>query len=110
MVEPDDVDQPQEIAEALDPPGVSGARQRIPAVVWIAPELAGGAEIVGRHPRHHQGRAVLVELEELLMGPDIGAVVGDEDRNVADDPYAKAVDIRLDCRPLGGEDPLDKAV
>ena len=49
VIDANAIDQRQQRAEALDPPGVSGLRERVPAVVRIAPELAGGAEVVGRH-------------------------------------------------------------
>ena len=63
---------------------------RGPVVERVAPELAGGAEVVGRHAGDGQRPAVVVELEQLLVGPDVGAVEGDEDRHVADDLHAGA--------------------
>ena len=41
------------------------------------------------------------------MTPDVGAVLGDEDRDVADDLNAVAMRIRLERVPLLGEQPLE---
>ena len=85
---------------ARDPPAIAVGRQRGPSVERVAPELAGGAEVVGRHAGDDGRRAALVELEQLRVGPDVGAVVGDEDRDVADDADLARVGICAHPRPL----------
>ena len=72
-------------AKALDPPGVSGPREHIPPVVGIPPQLSGRAEVVGRHAGEHGRLAVGVEAEQLAPRPDVGAVVRDEDGQIAHD-------------------------
>ena len=84
VVDPDHVDLLQQGAQTVDPPGVAFGRVHVPAVERIAPELARGAEVVRRHPRHARRPAALVEEEQVRPRPDVGAVVRDEDRDVAD--------------------------
>ena len=55
---------------------------RAPVVERVAPELADGAERVGRRAGDDAA------LEELGMGVDVGAAVGDVDRDVAEQPDA----------------------
>ncbi len=88
---------------ALHPPCVAVAAWRAPAVQRVAPALAGGAEEVGRHAGHHRRAAVGAQLEQRLVGPDLGTVVGDEDRHVADDLHATLVGIVLQLQPLAEE-------
>ena len=47
--------------------------------------MTGGAEIVRRYAGRDERRPALVELEQVLVGPHVGAVVRDEDGDVADD-------------------------
>ena len=84
VVEADDVVEGVGAADAVDPPVEAALVQDIPAIERIAPALAGRAEVVGRHAGDADGREVFVELEEIGMGPDVGAVEGDEDGDVAD--------------------------
>ena len=106
VVEPHEVDEREHGAEAVDPPGVAGARERVPAVERVAPELAGGAEVVGRDAGLEGRPAVGGEVEELRVRPDVGAVVGDEDRDVAHDADAALAGLPPDVRPLLEEEPL----
>ena len=81
---------------------------RVPAVQRVAPALAGGAEVVGRHAGHHGRPAVRVELEQLGPRPDVGALVGDEDRHVADDLDAALVGIGLAAATTGGRSTIGR--
>src|SRR5262249_12933121 len=74
--------QRKRAANALDPPGIARLLEDIPAVEGVAPELAGGAEVIGWDSGHNQGPPPLVKREELWMRPDVSAVVRDEDRQV----------------------------
>ena len=85
VIDADAIDQRQQGTKALDPPGVSGLLEDIPPVVGISPQLAGRAEVVGRHAGEHGRPAVGVEPEQLSARPDVGAVVRDEDRQIAHD-------------------------
>ncbi len=83
---------------------------RIPVVERVAPQLAGLGEVVGRHAGDHGGVAGLVEVEQLRVGPDVGAVVGDEDRGVPDDPQPQAPGPTPQRRPLPEEHELPEHV
>jgi hypothetical protein len=70
VVYPNQVAEAQRVAQALHPPGITGLPESIPIVHRIIPQLAAGAEIVGRHPCHRNGPFLAVEFEYLPMGPD----------------------------------------
>ena len=106
VVEAHEVHEGEHGAEAVDPPRVAGAGERVPAVERVAPELAGGAEVVGRHAGLERRPAVGGEVEELGVGPDVGAVVGHEDRDVAHDADAALAGLPAHVRPLLEEEPL----
>ncbi len=94
VVDPREVVERQRQPQPRDPPAVAVARHHVPAVERVAPVLAGRAEVVRRHPRDDRGPVGLVQGEEVRVGPDVGAVVGDEDRQIADD-----ADLPLARRP-----------
>ena len=71
-------------AHALDPPVVTARAQRVPVVQRIAPALSGLAEGVRRNAGDDFRRQIFLQAEEFGMGPDIGAVVADEDGDIAD--------------------------
>ncbi len=100
VVDPDQVDPLQQASETLDPPAEAVSGDHLPVVERIAPELAGGAEIVGRDAGHEARRPVRLELEERPMRPDIHAIVGDEDRDVADQADAPLAGQRCGCLPI----------
>ena len=52
------------------------------------------------------GRAVRIEVEELLVGPDIGAVLREEDRHIAHDADALLLCVIVQVLPLAVEDVL----
>ena len=56
VVEPDDVHLRQHGAQAGDPPAIARPAERLPVVERVAPELALGAEVVGRHAGDDRGR------------------------------------------------------
>src|SRR6185503_9218893 len=86
VIEPGDIEALERDREPPDPPSIAGLSHLLPAIMGVAPALPRGAEIVGRDPGHHLGLALGIELEERARAPDIGAVVRDEDRDIADEP------------------------
>ena len=56
------------------PPGKVVLGHQVPAVDGVAPELAGLAEIVRRHPGDDRRPASRVEQVELALRPDVAAV------------------------------------
>ena len=83
--------------QPLDPPAVAVAPHGAPVVERVAPELADGAERVGRRARPQPG------LEELGMVDLVGAVRRDVDGHVPDQPHAPRRGIRPQRAPLAIE-------
>ena len=107
MVDADHVIQLARAVDAADPPAEAVRLHHVPAIQRRAPELAVLAEIVGRDAADGGGDALVVHLEELGLGPHVGAVQGDVDGQVTDDLDVQAVEIRPQGRPLAEEQELD---
>ena len=73
----------------------------------VAPALAGGREVVRWDAGDARGQALLVELEDFGVGPDVGAIVADEDGNVAEDADFAVGAVAAKGAPLLGEEELD---
>src|SRR5262245_64795192 len=86
MIQPEDVNRRERMAESLYPPAIPALFHHVPAVNRIAPQLACLAEIIRRDACDQRREAFVIEVEEMAVGPDVGAVMRDEDRSVADDP------------------------
>src|SRR5207302_319444 len=82
--------------------------QRIPAVQWIAPALAGGGEVVRRHARDADQLPLFIQLEEIRVGPDVRAVVVDEYGNVAEDADVARVRVFAQRGPLLADQVLNR--
>src|SRR5215831_8595417 len=85
MIDANTIDERKQRAKPIDPPRISRSGERIPLVMRVSPELAGRTEIVRRYSCKHGGLAAGIEPEQLTPRPDVGAVVRDEDRQVAHD-------------------------
>ena len=96
--------------DAVDPPLVAGGLQVLPVVEGVAPELAGGGEVVRRAAGDAHGAALLVQPEDLGIGPGVRAVHGDVDRDVAKELDAKGVDVAAELLPLLVEEVLQELV
>ena len=110
MVDPDQVIELEARPEALHPPRVAVLPHALPVVDGVAPVLPGGAELVGRRPRHQRGRARLVRHEELGRGPHLDRVARDVDGDVAYDAHAAPVGVALEAGPLAEEEVLGHLV
>ena len=108
MINPHHIDQLENMADALDPPGKTFGCMGTPAIERVAPALACRAEEVGWHAGDDGGTAVGIELEKFRARPDFGALVGDEDRRIADDLDAACVGICAQFFPLPEKTPLGK--
>ena len=82
------------------------ARIGIPVVERVPPELAGRAEVVGRHARDGGGLAARVEAEQLGPRPDLDRVVRDVDGHVAEQRDPERAAARAERVPLPDEAPL----
>ena len=107
VVEADDVVEELGAADAVDPPGEARLLEDVPLVEGIAPALAGLREIVGRDTGNADGQEVLVELEELGVRPDVGAVVVDEDGDVANEADVAVGAVCAEGAPLLAEGELE---
>ena len=87
MIEPDDVAAAAPNSRAA-PTSRNRAAQHVPAVHGISPALAGFGEGIRRHAGDDLGLEIGIEAEDIGMRPDIGAVIADEDGDVADDADA----------------------
>ena len=110
MIEPDRVEATQVAAQPLNPPAVAGFAQARPVVERVAPELAVGAEVVGRHAGDAAPFALLVEQEQLLVLPDVGAIVRHEHRNIAEQQHAQVTRVPAQALPLAIEQQLNELV
>jgi len=110
VIDPDRIDHRQQRAKAFDPPRVSCTCELIPAIVRISPELASGAEVIRRHSGDDLGVAVGIETKQFLSAPDVGAVVSDEDREVAHDLDRTRVAGIADTLPMLEEQELRQLV
>ena len=63
------VDMREQGTQPIDPPAIAHIPQSLPVVNGIAPELAGGAEVVGRHACDKEGPPVFIQPEQLRIGP-----------------------------------------
>ena len=109
VIEADGVKKREGRPEPGDPPGKPGGAHLRPPVERVPPALPGGAEVVGRHAGHQRRLAGVVEIELLPIQPDVGAVVGQKDRQVADEGDPARVGVAAQRLPVAGEPPLDEA-
>src|SRR6185437_12324004 len=72
----------------------------IPFVERVSPALASSGEVVGRDAGDPNRSEVFVQFEEVGASPDVGAVVVDEDGNVADELDAALRAVGAEGTPL----------
>ena len=108
VIESDQVIEHRVGADALDPPGVALGTVSIPAVERVAPALPIDREVVRRHAGHDGRQAGVVEPKELGRSPDVGTVVGDENRCVTDDGDTASIGVGTYGTPLPIKDELQE--
>jgi len=108
VIDADEVVETEGMTEAGDPPFVIRLLHQIPAIEGIAPELAGFAEVVGGDAGDDGGMSGLVEVVVLLIAPDVGTVVSDEDGDIADDLYGAFGGVAAEFIPLFAEFKLEE--
>src|SRR5206468_6549584 len=77
MIEADQVHHVERGAYAVDPPAVAIAREGVPLVYRVTPELAGRAEVIGWDTGDRCRFAVVIETKILRVRPYVGAIVRD---------------------------------
>ncbi|HEY0415066.1 MAG TPA: hypothetical protein VGC78_01660 [Gaiellaceae bacterium] len=100
VVDARQVDERERPAEPLEPPAEAVGAHRPPVVERVAPQLPGLRERVRRHARDE------AVLEEPAVRTVVGAVPGDVDRHVAEDPDAAVARVRAQLPPLAIEPDL----
>src|SRR5437899_5688852 len=85
MIEADVVKIARDPAHAVDPPRISLRLHHIPAIERMAPTLTVFAEKIWRHAGDDLGIEFRRQAIQIGMGPDIGAVEIDKNRDVAHD-------------------------
>src|SRR6185503_10271710 len=108
VIDARDVECLERGADAINPPFETIGPHLLPVVERIPPELAGGAEIIGRHSRYHDRSPIFVQLKLIRVCPNVCRIVGDENRNVADNLDAAAIAVSLKRKPLPEEEELIK--
>ncbi len=108
MIDADDIEEPEVVGEPLHPPAVPRRPQDVPVVDGIAPELPRLAEVIGRNARDETRFLRGIELEDAAVAPYVRAVVAHVDRNVAEEPHARAVATRFERHPLPEKEKLDE--
>jgi len=78
----------------------------LPVVERVAPKLPGAGKVIGRHACHDRRHAVRVEAKKPAPAPYVRAVVGDEDRKVADHAHPAPAGRRPDRFPLPAQEKL----
>jgi len=94
--------------EPREPPAKTIGLHALPPIMRIAPALSGRREIVRRNTRNDTGTSMLVEIEFIPSGPDIGAVARYKNRDIAKEQDAAVIGIRPQSLPLLEKDKLLK--
>ena len=96
----------ESIPETTHPPIKAGASMIIPVVKWIAPQLACSRKAIWRTASYSQRLTLLIQLEQLWMGPGIGTIHSYIDRNITNDFHTLAVSIGFQLLPLSSKEIL----
>src|SRR5258708_31189894 len=108
MVEPDVVAVSRGPAQTVHPPFVSSFLHHIPAVKRISPALSRLAEKVGRHAGHYLRLQRFIQLKQITMSPNVGAVIVDENCHIANDANGALRAVSAQSLPLLGECELQR--
>src|SRR5215216_3067826 len=110
VVDAEHINLSQRGADAIDPPDIAGLGVALPVIDRISPELALRGEGVRRNAGDDSWASLPIQPEQVAVRPDIGAVVGNKDGQIADDGYAPLVCIATDLAPLAMEQELRELV
>ena len=100
VVDAQDVHQFEHGLDALYPPAKAIGGDGVPAVKRVSPALPRGAEIVGGDPGNDGELSLVIHVKNSGVGPGVGAVGGNKDRDVANDLDPAFVRIVAQCGPL----------
>src|SRR5262245_7048917 len=109
MVQANHIHVSEQGAQAVDTPTITGPSKRLPVINRVAPELSLGAEVVRRHAGGKARPALLVQQEQLRVGPHVARVGRDEEGEVTDQAHALGMGMLLETFPLTDQQELCKA-
>ena len=95
---------------ARNPPCESGATMLAPSVVRMTPQLARGAETIGRNSSHHFGATASVEAEQARIVLNVSGIKWDKDRDIAQQENIQCRTARTKQVPLPLKFPLNPDV
>ena len=110
VIETDDIKEIFIISKAAEPEGKAVFLHILPVIDRVSPALAGGREVIGRHPGDKAGISVFVQQEVGTSAPAFGAVEADIERNVSHDLNAFGIGVFLELLPLFQDDVLNKTL
>lgn len=110
VVDTNEVAPFQDASEAADPPIVSRMLVDVPSVERVTPALAALGEVIGRNAGDDGGVSMLIELEKVLSGPNIGGIHRNENGDIPDDADALFGCILPEFAPLLFEDELNEGL
>ena len=110
MVEAQAIEQFQLALEPLHPPGKAAQPVPEPGVHRRAPELARFGEVIGRHAALGAQGAERTQRKQAAMAPDIGAVMGHIEGQIAEDLHPQAAGQRQQPQPLDLQLPLEQGL
>ena len=109
VVETNEVEARERFLHAAAPPVEIGRAVPFPTVKGRAPTLSVRVEIVRRNARFANRSPVEVDLKEIAKRPNVGAVLPDVNRDVAEKPNVAFGAIGAQFVPLDVENELQKA-
>jgi hypothetical protein len=77
-----------------------------PVIQGVSPSLPFCGKCVGRSARDEPGATVRVQEKGLRVGPNVGALMGDEHGHIAEDPHAPIRAVLAKHLPLSVEEKL----
>src|SRR5580765_7344958 len=87
MIDANSVQVIQSRCHAVNPPAIARLLMRLPIVKGITPKLALGAEIIRRHASHESRIQLVVNQEQLRVGPHVRRIRRYKNGQVAQDPH-----------------------
>jgi len=100
VINTDTIETPQRASKSAAPPIEALSTMRLPAIMWMAPQLAVRGKTVGRHPCHNARASTRVETKQSWIRCDICAVKRDEDRHITKEAYTPTGSVRAQAFPL----------
>ena len=109
MIQPNHVHMRQQRAQTVYAPPVSSPPRSVPVVNRVTPELSQGAEVIGRHASDKTWPVLVVEQEELRVGPHVTRIGGNEGWQVANQAHPLGTGVFSETLPLAAQEELRNA-